>query len=533
MPSDDPHAESLQNLLWLINDVDNLIEHAMLRRSSLADVMPNALDLLLKYIDASAVTVRVGDGTGETRDFTRPGTVDVMKSQINSICDRLAHVNSVWVQQDHGMVYGQRLDMSIEYLGAVIAHFEDRHPDEQRDHTQRALFHWAEIVDNYVASVVDANVKQSALERISSGFQQTILENALDAAIGALEEYVEFETLILVCQSDEVMEKSTYSYRIIVNGEPEYSSSVPPDPRVEKLVEDAVVRLLRSETVDDVLDELHVRSPYLEDVPIYDLDGTRIIGRVVVGSAQEITPFSSDIVDRFADYLRQRVVDFSREWRMLSRTFPKAFVERLLREGNYAERFAPREEPVVVLYSDIAGFTRLSEQVLREPAIIGRLIDRWSRHVVEIIWETGGVFDKMVGDCVIGLWGPPFYERDAAEICEAALSAARRIREFTAGLVQDPEFPELAESPFPIGVATGINYCPICVGLFGPNEAFTGFSSGMNNAARLQGLAEIDEILCMDSFVEALGDGSSFGDERQEAVKNVAEPLRYRMLVDG
>jgi class 3 adenylate cyclase len=326
------------------------------------------------------------------------------------------------------------------------------------------------------------------------------------------------------------MERSTYSYRIVVNGEPEYSSAVEPDPRVEKLVEDAVLRLLRSETVDDVLDELHVRSRYLEDVPIYDLDGERTIGRVVVGSHDEVTSFMSDIVDRFADYLRQRVVDFSREWRLLSRTFPKPFVERLLREGNYAELFAPREEEVVVLYADIAGFTRLSEQVLREPAVIGRLIDRWSRHVVEIIWETGGVFDKMVGDCVIGLWGPPFYERSAAELCDAALVAARRIREFTAGLVQDPEFPELAESPFSIGVATGINYCPICVGLFGPNEAFTGFSSGMNNAARLQGLAAIDEILCMDSFVDACGDPSVFGEAREEKVKNVAEPLRYHLL---
>ena len=82
----------------------------------------------------------------------------------------------------------------------------------------------------------------------------------------------------------------------------------------------------------------------------------------------------------------------------------------------------------------------------------------------------------------------------------------------------------------PIGVATGIHYAPICVGLFGPDEDYTGFSSGMNNTARLQGVAERDEILCMDAFVEAHGDAEAFGEERQAAVKNVAAPLRFRPL---
>ena len=81
-----------------------------------------------------------------------------------------------------------------------------------------------------------------------------------------------------------------------------------------------------------------------------------------------------------------------------------------------------------------------------------------------------------------------------------------------------------------IGVATGLNFCPLFVGLFGPNEAYTGFSSGMNNTARLQGVATRDEILCMDTFVSTLGSDEGFGPEQQAQVKNVADPLRYRKL---
>ena len=82
----------------------------------------------------------------------------------------------------------------------------------------------------------------------------------------------------------------------------------------------------------------------------------------------------------------------------------------------------------------------------------------------------------------------------------------------------------------PIGVATGLNFCPLFVGTFGPDENYTGFSSGMNNTARLQGVAERDEIFCMDSFVTALGDPERFGPERHATVKNVAEPLAFHEL---
>ena len=83
----------------------------------------------------------------------------------------------------------------------------------------------------------------------------------------------------------------------------------------------------------------------------------------------------------------------------------------------------------------------------------------------------------------------------------------------------------------PVGVATGLSFGSLFVGRVGPNENYTGFGSAMNNAARLQGLAVRDEILCLDSFVSALGEPAQFGDERSTNVKNVAAPLRYRPLV--
>jgi class 3 adenylate cyclase len=258
----------------------------------------------------------------------------------------------------------------------------------------------------------------------------------------------------------------------------------------------------------------------------------RVVGRLIVTNARgDFSTHDRDLLERFADYLRQRIVDFNREWKHLSLCFPPALVERLLHCEDYRRRYLkPRERDVAILYADISGFTRLSEQVLQQPALIGRLIDTWSAQAVDIIWQTGGVFDKMVGDCVIGLWGPPFFEGEAQSVCRQAAEAAKRIRDFTQSLNEDARLPELRGLEPPLGVASGLNYCPLLVGTFGPNEAYTGFSSGMNNTSRLQGVAQRDEILCMEDFVSGYGDEAAFGEQRSARVKNVAEPLRYRPL---
>jgi class 3 adenylate cyclase len=249
-----------------------------------------------------------------------------------------------------------------------------------------------------------------------------------------------------------------------------------------------------------------------------------------------------DLVRILTEITRERLVDYNRERRHLGQFFPPRVISTLLREPGYHDKYLrPREETVAILYADINSFTKLSEQVLEQPSRIGEFVDRWSTGAVDILWNQGGMFDKMVGDCIIGIFGPPFYRDRPERLALQAMRAAREMVAFTAAFGDDPMLapfrsrPELARG---LGIAVGINLCPACVGCFGPNQDVTAFSSGMNATARLQSLAGFRQILAMQSAVDAVQASPEakdlrFGAPAETPVKNVLKPLRYCELLPG
>ena len=166
--------------------------------------------------------------------------------------------------------------------------------------------------------------------------------------------------------------------------------------------------------------------------------------------------------------------------------------------------------------------------------VVGALIEAFSREAVRLMWKHGGVFDKLVGDCVIGLFGPPFSEQDGPTRALACARAAAEISRFAREeLARHPATAKVVAAGEPLGVAIGINDCPASVGLFGPNHDFTAFSPGMNNTARLQSVAVRDEVLVlapMRALIAEACPSARFGELRHERVKNVAEPLAFYAL---
>ena len=521
----------LSQQLELMEELDNIIENAMRTHASISQTMPHLQRVLFKKLEAECVVVHTSNDEGEPGVFAYPELFS-FGFDFEAAAKKVENDNAGLFKHEGRSIIGHRLDVSTKYLGAVFAVTS---PSTDLEYARKLVWAWAEQVDNFVGNLAEARLKQHAMERISDALKHPILEESISHALTVLADYVPYDELMLVFLSEDYLDKRSLIYRVFTEGEWRYSSAVEMDERIGTLLRTAAMSILKHQREDNALGQLSFKASHSMDVPIHGRTNQSVVGRVIVGTVQApLTPFESDILDRFADYLRQRAVDFSREWKRLSRIFPQHLVHRLLSEDNYQEKYlTPRRNNTAIMYCDIAGFTRLSEEVLHEPERIGALIDRWSHAVVEIIWDTGGVFDKMVGDCVIGLWGPPFFEMGGKEACEAAAEAARRVRDYTRVLGASDEFPEIRASGQPLSVATGLNFGPLYVGFFGPSEDYTGFSSDMNNTARLQGLAKADEILVMETFAQlaVLNTENGVGALREAMVKNVKEPLVFRELL--
>ncbi len=503
--------------------VDDTLERGLRERQPLERVMPRLLSLVIDHLGAVAAAVHTLDESLSERLFTS-GDPAVTPE----ILER-ARAGERAISLEGQLALAHVLDVAGEPFGVVLAFFDDPLLDAGEASALLATF--GEELDNHLAAIAQARRKYEIIRSISDALKDPVLDIGIDRAIEILRGEIDFSSLFLLFRHEDDLESRALRYKVYRDGALEHDSADASDPEVDALLREHAAAFLDG-------DETPVRERFgitrcREEVLITGVRAARVIGRMLVVSRKgEFHSYDRELLERFADYLRQRIVDFNREWKQLALIFSNDACERLLREEGYAQRWlVPREAQTAVLYGDISGFTRLSEEVLKTPEAIGRLIAVWAEQAVRILWETDGVFDKMVGDCIIGIWGPPFFERQPADLCRRALDAAVRIRELTRSLKAHPLLPELRDVPFPIEVAIGVNYCPLSVGFFGPNEDYTGFSSGMNNTARLQGVAKGGEILCMESLVTALGEPARFGELRDASVKNVRDPLTFRALI--
>lgn len=518
---------------WALNDeVDGLAEIAVRDRLPLDHAMRLLMPTLCKVVGARTAWIRTYDETLSLHDYVHATAED---ASIPVSLDVIAESCREGATFRHAIagatVVGQRIDVAGDPFGTAAVVVPEVLDDAGAQRVSGLLDVFCEEIDNTLASIALARRKTLVIDAISAAFREPVLDIGLRNALAALQANVPFEDMLLVFRHEDDLSGRTLHYKIIKGGQLVHDSMAQTsDGDVDAFLRSRAFRMMAGDD-DEVRERFGIRR-YREEVLITGVKSTRVIGRVIVTSRHgEFNTFDRDLLDRFADSLRQRIVDFNREWKQLSTSFPRDICERLLREESYREKYlTARERECAVMFCDISGFTRVCEQVLVRPQAIGRLVDTWSERVVEIVWETGGVFDKMVGDCVIGIWGPPFFDRSPEDLCAAALDASIRIREFTRSLVSHEDLPELV-GQVPLDVATGLNWCPLFVGIFGPDEDYTGFSAGMNNTARLQGQAKGGEVLCMDTFVAQLPDAGRFGDVREAAVKNVAHPLRFRGVV--
>ncbi len=416
-------------------------------------------------------------------------------------------------------------------LGVAVAHLVARKGAAELETTAQALRIWSEHLDTFLAAAALARRRHHIQRAIASALRHPILERGLHEAVEHLAGAVRFDTLLVAWQHDNERDEPSILLFEARKGKLTAIRKVEGREPADAWLQAWALGEASSVPAPEAL-RLGGR---FEEVLVRGVRQRRILGRLLAGrQGEHFSLHDRELLETFTDVLAQRVVDLQREWTMLSSTFPPATVDTLLHDEDYAERWLrPVKRDVAMLYTDISGFTRICAETLRDPERIATLVDRWSERAVAILWEEGGAFDKMVGDCVIGLWGPPFFDTPPHVDCLRAARAAWRIQRWTERMLHDDPvlgalFP--AGHP-PLTLSASLNWSRVAVGRFGPNGNYTAFGEGMNNAARLQGIAAPGEILCMDSFVNQLGRPELFGPERSAPAKNVPAPLRFRPLL--
>ena len=153
-------------------------------------------------------------------------------------------------------------------------------------------------------------------------------------------------------------------------------------------------------------------------------------------------------------------------------------IRRLLTDP---ERVKPRKTPVSVLFSDVRGFTSISERL--DAQELADLLNGYLTEMTRIIFRNRGTLDKYIGDAVMAIWGAPFDEpRHATRCVEAAIEMLSRLVE----LQQGWRARGLPALDIGIGINTGI----ASVGNMGSalRYGYTAMGDTVNLASRLEGL---------------------------------------------
>jgi len=159
-----------------------------------------------------------------------------------------------------------------------------------------------------------------------------------------------------------------------------------------------------------------------------------------------------------------------------------------------------------VLFSDIRGFTQMSERMTPEEVV--NVLNRYLNVMIPCIFSHGGVPDKLIGDAIMAIWGVPVGSGSKADDAQAAVACARSMShaldELNAMLEQ--------EGKLALEVGIGIHTGPVVAGNIGSERfmQYTVIGDTVNVTSRIEGMSKIlgHRIVISEQTAALLGDAA-------------------------
>ena len=222
---------------------------------------------------------------------------------------------------------------------------------------------------------------------------------------------------------------------------------------------------------------------------------------------------------QFAERIRREMMVRSN----FQRYFAPKLAERIMSSPD-AARLGGDKRPVAVLFSDIRGFTALSESM--NPDDMAHHLTEYFTEMVDIVFKYNGTLDKFIGDAVMAQWGAPIgAPDDADQAMRAAVEMIRALDRLNA------QWTAQGRPTLQIGI--GLNYGEAFAGNIGSEQRleFTVIGDTVNTASRLCGAAEAHEILISEEMRQALTEPPALREREPVPLKGKSHPVPVYSVV--
>jgi adenylate cyclase len=186
------------------------------------------------------------------------------------------------------------------------------------------------------------------------------------------------------------------------------------------------------------------------------------------------------------EYALERI-EKVRTRRTLERYVSKNLVKEILENpDSYYSTLRGVRVPVTILFSDLIGFTTLSEKA--DPEALVAQLNEYLTGMTSVVFSNGGTLDKFIGDAIMAVWGNVRsfgVAQDAKNCARAALGMRHELQQL------NEKWRE--EGRMGLGMGIGINQGEVIVGNIGSQERMdpTVIGDSVNLASRLEGLTRI------------------------------------------
>jgi adenylate cyclase len=146
------------------------------------------------------------------------------------------------------------------------------------------------------------------------------------------------------------------------------------------------------------------------------------------------------------------------------------------------------EREMTIMFSDVRGFTTISESYKKDPQGLTSLMNRFLTPLTNAILDRKGTIDKYMGDAIMAFWNAPVDDKDhQLHACEAALDMLDRID--VLNKQREIEAKESDQTFIPINIGVGLNTGACVVGNMGSDLRFdySVLGDSVNLASRLEG----------------------------------------------